>query len=75
MVDSPTFEEASVKLNIDQFSTQPSSATKILGAYLFSVVDLPDEGLPTRAIKGSRGILLRALGCCSLLRTAVSTDE
>lgn len=38
-----------------------------LGANLFSVVDLPDEGLPTRAINGSRGILLRALcafSCC-----------
>lgn len=26
-------------------------------AHLLSVVDLPDEGLPTRAINGSRGIL------------------
>jgi len=25
-------------------------------ANLFSIVDLPDEGLPTRPIKGSRGI-------------------
>jgi hypothetical protein len=26
-------------------------------AHLFSVVDLPDEGLPTRPIRGSRGIV------------------
>ena len=29
--------------------------------HLLSVVDLPDEGLPTRPIKGSRGIM-RAYG-------------
>lgn len=27
------------------------------GLYLFRVVDFPEEGLPTRPIKGSRGIL------------------
>lgn len=25
-------------------------------AYLFSVVDLPDDGLPTKPIRGSRGM-------------------
>lgn len=26
-------------------------------AYLFKVVDFPDDGLPTRPINGSRGII------------------
>jgi len=28
-----------------------------LETYLFNVVDLPEEGLPTRPIRGSRGML------------------
>lgn len=31
------------------------------GAHLLSVVDLPDEGLPTRPIRGSRGIVQRSV--------------
>jgi hypothetical protein len=29
----------------------------VWGGYLFKVVDLPDDGLPTRPMRGSRGIL------------------
>ena len=32
---------------------------KIDLAHLFNVVDLPEDGLPTRPINGSRGILTR----------------
>lgn len=34
----------------------------VVSVRLFSVVDLPDDGLPTRPIRGSRGISNG--GCC-----------
>jgi len=50
----PTLELASVKLEIrDQQVLRRSWRT---AQYLFSVVDLPDDGLPTNPMSGSRGI-------------------
>ena len=53
----PTLEEASVKLFEDLDCCDfPCFGTTWEG-YLFRVVDLPDDGLPTRPMRGSRGIL------------------
>lgn len=52
-IDLPTFEVASVRLK----AYQRRRVVKALElAYLFKVVDLPDDGLPTRPMSGSRGI-------------------
>jgi hypothetical protein len=50
----PTFEDASVKLVKDQNGRVDCAWRSC--ANLFSIVDLPDEGLPTRPINGSRPI-------------------
>lgn len=43
-----TFEEKTSGYNFDG---------DLQSTYLFKVVDLPDDGLPTRPISGSRGIV------------------
>jgi len=53
----PTLEEASVKLFEDLDCRDFSCFGTALDGYLFRVVDLPDDGLPTRPMRGSRGIL------------------
>ena len=53
----PTLEEASVKLFEDLDCYDFSCFGADLDGYLFRVVDLPDDGLPTRPMSGSRGIL------------------
>jgi hypothetical protein len=54
ILNLPTFEVASVRLSVfDQYRTH----IRVRIDYLFNVVDFPDEGLPTRAMRGSRGIL------------------
>lgn len=49
----PTLELASVKL---RHSGLDYAAEQVRTAYLLSVVDLPDDGFPTKPMRGSRGI-------------------
>lgn len=46
----------------------------VVSVRLFRVVDFPLEGLPTRAIKGSRGIMMSGLARCLRLRAAGAID-
>jgi hypothetical protein len=39
-----------------QVSFEPGQTAEARESYLFSVVDLPDDGLPTSPIRGSRGM-------------------
>ena len=49
--DLPTFELASVKLGGRQLGYEQAE-----NAHLFRVVLFPEDGLPTRPIRGSRGM-------------------
>jgi hypothetical protein len=54
-VNLPTLEDASVRLrrvNKIRYNLEASRC------HLLSVVDFPDEGLPTKPIKGSRGMVV-----------------
>ena len=55
--DLPTFEVASVKLQ-NRISVQSLHCHGWGIIYLFRVVDLPAEGLPTNPISGSRGMII-----------------
>lgn len=55
MMHSPTLDEASVRLNGDNFQRRAASDDRTV-ANLFRVVDFPEDGFPTNPIKGSRGI-------------------
>ena len=60
----PTLELASVKLRP---RIRPKQLYYCSISYLFNVVDLPDDGLPTRPIKGSLGIYIAGgLGAMNL---------
>ena len=56
-MDLPTFELASVRLDLMENELENLLAWELSVAYLFKVVDLPEDGFPTRPIRGSRGIV------------------
>ena len=53
-MDLPTLELASVRLKLVRKSFDIRTESR---QYLFRVVDLPDDGFPTRPMSGSRGIV------------------
>ncbi len=59
-VDLPTLELASVRLSVTTRDQKITWDIRMGGylPYLFKVVDLPDDGFPTRPMSGSRGIVL-----------------
>lgn len=62
--DTPTLLDASVKLLASQLDRASLAGNGWMpGAHLFSIVDFPDEGLPTRPMSGSRGIVGYILVC------------
>lgn len=54
-------EESGQTVLCRELSAGGAPTLAVVSVRLFSVVDLPDEGLPTRAMRGSRGMA----GCSS----------